>query len=181
MLYGVSIFFFKLEILPSCIRVNTIVWLHHLDSNKMLEKKKLDGNYIRMLEAVLNKSWKQHPSKQQLFGHLPPILQATQISRTRYAGQSLSSKDEQHSPMDSYIYSCKGYLTSKSLHRFCALIGYSVEDLPRVMHDRNGLRDRDREKDRNRERLRALSTTRWWRWCLFIQLFARKQEMSNNK
>ena len=25
--------------------------------------KKLDGNYIKMLEAVLNKSWKQHPIK----------------------------------------------------------------------------------------------------------------------
>ena len=26
-----------------------------------------------MLKVVLNKSWKQHLSKQQLYGHLPPI------------------------------------------------------------------------------------------------------------
>ena len=26
-------------------------------------EKKLDGNYIRMLRAILNKSWKQHPKK----------------------------------------------------------------------------------------------------------------------
>ena len=26
-------------------------------------EKKLDGNYIRMLRAILNKSWKQHPTK----------------------------------------------------------------------------------------------------------------------
>ena len=38
---------------------------------KRLEKK-LDGNYTRMLRAVLNKSWRQHPTRQQLYGHLPP-------------------------------------------------------------------------------------------------------------
>ena len=36
-------------------------------------EKKLDGNYKRMLQAILNKSWKQHPTKQLLYGHLPPI------------------------------------------------------------------------------------------------------------
>ena len=39
---------------------------------KRLEKK-LDGNYARMLWAILNKSWRQHPTKHQLYGHLPPI------------------------------------------------------------------------------------------------------------
>ena len=40
--------------------------------NKRMEKK-LDGNYTRMLRAILNKSWRQHLTKQQLYGHLPPI------------------------------------------------------------------------------------------------------------
>ena len=35
-------------------------------------EKRLDGNYIRMLCAILNKSWKQHPTKQQLYSHLSP-------------------------------------------------------------------------------------------------------------
>ena len=39
---------------------------------KRLEMK-LDGNYTRMLRAVLNKSWRQHPTRHQLYGHLPPI------------------------------------------------------------------------------------------------------------
>ena len=39
---------------------------------KRLEKK-LDGNYARMVRAILNKSWRQHPTKHQLYGHLPPI------------------------------------------------------------------------------------------------------------
>ena len=39
---------------------------------KRLEKK-LDGNYTRMLQAILNKAWRQHPTRHQLYGHLPPI------------------------------------------------------------------------------------------------------------
>ena len=38
---------------------------------KRLEKK-LDGNYTRMLRAILNKSWRQHLTRHQLYGHLPP-------------------------------------------------------------------------------------------------------------
>ena len=30
-------------------------------------KKKLDGNYTRMLRAILNKSWWQHPTRHQLY------------------------------------------------------------------------------------------------------------------
>ena len=48
-----------------------LVWLHHLNFKENL-KKKLNGNYTNMLHAVLNKSWKQHPKKQQLYGYLPP-------------------------------------------------------------------------------------------------------------
>ena len=36
-------------------------------------EKKLDENCTRMLRAILNKSWKQHPMKKQLYDHLPPI------------------------------------------------------------------------------------------------------------
>ena len=42
---------------------------------KHLEEK-LDGNYERMLRAVLNNSWKQHPTKQQLYSYLTSISQA---------------------------------------------------------------------------------------------------------
>ena len=48
-------------------------------------EKKLDGNCTRMLQAELNKSWKQHPTKQQLYGHLPLISKTIQVRRTRHA------------------------------------------------------------------------------------------------
>ena len=59
---------------------------------KRLEKK-LDGNYTSMLRAILNKSWRQHPTRHQLYGHLPPIPKTIQVRRTRHAVQK---QDDQH-------------------------------------------------------------------------------------
>ena len=60
---------------------------------KRLEKK-LDGNYTRMLWAILNKSWQQHPTRHQLYGHLPPTTKTIQVRRTRHAGHCWRSRDE---------------------------------------------------------------------------------------
>ena len=57
-------------------------------------EKKLDSNYTRMLRAIMNKSWKQHPTKQQLYCHLPPITKTIQFRRTRHAGQCWRSRNE---------------------------------------------------------------------------------------
>ena len=47
--------------------------------------KKLDGNYTRMLRAILNKFWRQDPTRHQLYVHLPPITKTIQFRRTRHA------------------------------------------------------------------------------------------------
>ena len=60
---------------------------------KRLEKK-LDGNYTRMLRAILNKSWRQHPTKPQLYGHIPPVTKTIKVRRTRPAGHCWRSSDE---------------------------------------------------------------------------------------
>ena len=57
-------------------------------------EKKLDGEYKIMLHAILDKSWMQQPTKQQLNGHLPPISQTIQVRQTRHEGHCRSSKDE---------------------------------------------------------------------------------------
>ena len=46
-------------------------------------EKKLDGNYTKMLQAIFNKSWRQHATKHQLYGHLPPIMKTIQVRQTR--------------------------------------------------------------------------------------------------
>ena len=57
-------------------------------------EKKLDGNYTRMLRVILNKSWGQHLTKHQLYGHLPPITKTIKVRRTRHVGHSWRSRDE---------------------------------------------------------------------------------------
>ena len=58
------------------------------------QEKKLDDNYTRMLRAISNKSWRQHPTRHQLYGHLPPITKTIQVRRTRHAGHCWRSRDE---------------------------------------------------------------------------------------
>ena len=85
---------------------------------KRLEKK-LDGNYTRMLRAVLNKSWRQHPTRHQLYGHLPPITKTIQVRRTRHAGHCWRSKEELISDVllwTPHIWMCKSRTTSTNLH-----------------------------------------------------------------
>ena len=60
---------------------------------KWLEKK-LDGNYTRMLRAILNNYWRQYPTRHQLYGHLPPITKTIQVRRTRHAGHCWRSRDK---------------------------------------------------------------------------------------
>ena len=60
---------------------------------KRLEKK-VDGNYTRMLRAILNQSWRQHLTRHQLYGHLLPISKTIQARRTRHAGHCWRSRDE---------------------------------------------------------------------------------------
>ena len=43
-------------------------------------------NYTRMLHAILNKSWKQHPTKEQLYAPLPPINKPFKYSEQNMQG-----------------------------------------------------------------------------------------------
>ena len=54
----------------------------------------MDGNYTRMLRAILNKSCRRHPTRHQLYGHLTPITKTIQVRRTLYAGHCWRSRDE---------------------------------------------------------------------------------------
>ena len=47
-----------------------------------------------MLRAILNKSWRQQPTKQQLYGHHPPTMKTIKVRQTRHAGYCWRSRDE---------------------------------------------------------------------------------------
>ena len=105
-------------------------------------EKKFDGNCTRMLWAILNKFWKQYPTKQQLYsGHLPSISIAIQIRQTRHAGPCWRSKDKLISNVLSWITS-NGWEsiwqpTRTYLQQLCKDNGCSQEDLPEVMDNRD--------------------------------------------
>ena len=111
---------------------------------KRLERR-LDGNYTRMLRAVLNKSWRQHPTRLQLYGHLPPITKTIQVRRTRHAGHCWRSKDELISDVLLWTptHGCArvGRPARTYIQQLCEDTGCNPEDLPEAMNDReNGER-----------------------------------------
>ena len=73
-----------------------MILLHGCTTSTLTQRleKKLDSNHTRMFQAVLNKSWRQHPTKQQQYGHLPPIMKTIKVRQIRHAGHYLRSKDE---------------------------------------------------------------------------------------
>ena len=93
-----------------------------------------------MLRAILNKSWKQHPTKQQLYGHLPPISKTILIRRTRYAGQCWRRKELKSDALlqtPSYKCASVGQLTRTYSQQLCTDSGYSLEYFPEAMNDRD--------------------------------------------
>ena len=45
-------------------------------------EKNLDGNFTRMLGAILNESWGQHPTKQQLTATYHPSRKLSKLDET---------------------------------------------------------------------------------------------------
>ena len=118
---------------------------------KRLEKK-LDGNYTRMLRAILNKSWRQHPTRHQLYGHQPPIMKTIQVRWTRHAGHCWRSRDELISDVLLWTPRAKARRPARTyIQQLC--------DLPEGMNDREKWRERVRD-------IRECSTTSWWWWCV---------------
>ena len=122
---------------------------------KRLEKK-LDGNYTRMLRAILNKSWQQHPTRRQLYGPLPPITKTIQARRTRHARHCWRRKDENVSDVllwtPAYGQSKAGRPARTYIQQLCDYMGCNPEDLPEAMNDRETWRKRVRD-------IRACRTT----------------------
>ena len=96
-----------------------------------------------MLRAVLNKSWRQHPTKQQLYSYLPPItktikddpdMRDTAGEIRMYFCGTLHTEEHRQDDQLEPIYK-----------QLCADTKCSLEDLLGVMNDRDGWLERVRE------------------------------------
>ena len=133
--------------------------------SKWLEKK-LDSNYTRMMWAILNKSWRQHPTRHQLYGHLPPIMKTIKVRWTRYAGCCWRCKEEliRDVPLwnPTYGWEKAGRPAWTYIQQLCEDTGCSPEDLPEVMNEREKWRERVRDSH-------ASGTTWWWWWSIALK------------
>ena len=76
----------KITELNELIYAGVAVWMHYWTLTKCMEKM-LDGNYTKISRAILNKSWRRHSTKQQLYSHLPPITKTIKPDMQDTAGE----------------------------------------------------------------------------------------------
>ena len=137
-----------------------LYWCTTWTLTKRLEKKPY-SNYTRMLRAVLNKPRRQHPTRHQLYGHLPPIMKTIQDRRTRHAGDCWRSKGELISDVLlwtlAYGQAKAGRPALIYIKQLCEDTGSNPEDLPEAMNDREKWRERVRD-------ILASGRTWWWWW-----------------
>ena len=112
-------------------------------------EKKLGGNYTRMPRAMWNKSWRQHPTKHLMYGHLPPITKTIKVRRTKHAGHYWRSRDELKSDVlpwtPSHGRAKAGRPTKTYIQQLCEDTGCSPEDLPETIKDREEWRESVRD------------------------------------
>ena len=125
----------------------------------IIEWHSIDGNYTRMLRAILNKYWRQHPTRHQLYGHQPPITKTIQVRRTRHAGHCKRSRDQLISVAllwtPTYGQANAVRPARTYIQQLCEDTECSPEDLPEAMNDMEKWRERVRD-------IRAGGTTWWW-------------------
>ena len=113
-----------------------------------------------MLRAVLNKSWRHHPTKLQLYGIYhpsrkpsnfdePDMLETTGEAHKRYAAVD---------PFTKVGWPARAYMPHLS-----APTGCSLEDLPGAIEDRDGWREGVRES-------RASGATWWYRYIYIYHI-----------
>ena len=122
-----------------------------------LKKKKL----IYYHNLTTRMSWQQHPTRHQLYGHLPAITKTIQVRLTRHAGHCWRSRDELIRDVLLWIpthgRAKAGRPARTYIQQLCEDTGCCPEDLPRAMSDREEWRERVRD-------IRATSTIWWWWW-----------------
>ena len=124
-------------------------------------KKNLDGNYRKILCAVLNKYWNQHSTKLQLYGHLPPISQTILVKQTRHTEHCRRRQNEIKSNvfLRTPARRCASVdqLARSYIYQVCENTRSSLESLPWVMNDKDGGQKRVKE-------LHDVCATWWWWW-----------------
>ena len=133
-----------------------------------MDANKTDGE--KAWRQLHKNAARQHATKQQLYGHLPPITKIIKVRRTRHTGHCWKSRDELISDVllwtPSHGRAKSGRPARTYIQQLCEDTWCSPKDLPEAMNDWEGWWERVRN-------ICADGTTRWW-W--YIYLYIRNQK-----
>ena len=118
----------------------------------------MEPGYNRMLRAILNISWRQHPTKLQLHGPIPNISTIVSERRMRFAGHCWRAKQEL--AIDLLLWSPnhgKRRVDRRPaityIDQLCRDARCLPNDLPALLQDRDGRSDR---------LMNASASSTWW-------------------
>ena len=120
--------------------INTIVSMHHIDTDKMHREKakqELHKNATSYVEQILETTPHKTTAERPLTSHLSN--HTSKIYRTLLEKQGQIYK--WCSPMDPFTWPWQCWLTSKNLQQFCVDTGCNLEDLLGVLDDRDGWKE----------------------------------------
>ena len=142
--------------------------LHHYKLTYLDYSVFLLSSYIYIyiyIYFLLNKSWRQHSTRHQLYGHLPPITKTIQVRWNRHAGHCWRSRDELISDVllwtPTYGHAKAGWPARTYIQQLFEDTGCIPEDLPEAMNDREKWRERVGD-------IHTSGMTWWWWWYIYI-------------
>lgn len=132
----------KIAFFKACVESILLYGSETWSMSKLLQNR-LDGAYTRLLMRVKNISWRQHKTKDEIYGNLHPISDVVAIRRTRFAGHCYRAKDQVVS--DVLLLRLQRPVRGKRPFSYLDSITrdskVSLDDLPTLMNDRDRWKD----------------------------------------
>ena len=127
----------KLSFFRTCVESILLYGAETWTMKKELQDR-LDGTYTRLLMRVQNISWREHKTKEQIYGDIPPISDTVAQRRVRLAGHCYRAKDQVISDVICWRLPCPN--RGRRPLNYIDVIGrdtqYEIEDLPNIMRDK---------------------------------------------
>ena len=124
-------------------------WCRYCCMDALLGLNSWRRSSTAIIQECCERSWQQHPTRRQLYGHLAPTTKTIQARRTRHAGHCWRSKDEIVRDVllwtPAYGQSKPGRPARTFIQQLCDDTGCNPEDLPEAMNDRETWRERVRD------------------------------------
>ena len=158
--------------LPNCSHIRTTVWLLYWNSNET-HGDKARWELCKNAACCFEKSRKQHSTKQQLTAACHPF----NLDKQDMLGNAGKVRDKVINKIfmwtPTYGNTSVGRPAKTYILQLCGDTGYSLEDLPREMTNRDWWRERERERERERVKgIHAIHMTWWWWWWFPINKYA---------